>query len=108
MLRSNVELDIFVIMPNHLHGIILLSDEQERASAPASSTLKAGSLGAIVGQFKSIFSKRIRRLPNAPDHPIWQRNYYESVIRTQKIWDQIRNYVITNPARWFEDSLFVS
>lgn len=107
-LRKNVELDMFVLMPNHLHGIIIISDDQVPANATRFSTLKAGSLGAIIGQFKSIVTKRVRRLPDRPDHLIWQRNYYENVIRTHKIWNRIRKYVATNPERWFEDSLFVS
>ncbi len=107
-LRKNVELDMFVLMPNHLHGIIIISDDQVPANATRFSTLKAGSLGAIIGQFKSIVTKRVRRLPDRPDHPIWQRNYYENVIRSHEIWNRIRKYVATNPERWFEDSLFVS
>ncbi|MYD09653.1 MAG: hypothetical protein F4X02_06385 [Chloroflexi bacterium] len=116
ILRSNVELDMFVLMPNHLHGLILLRDEQDDgqrsasdfAATPTSSTLQAGSLGAIIGQFKSVATKRIRRLNNPPDMPIWQRNYYESIIRTPVIWNRARDYIATNPMRWREDSLYVA
>ncbi len=115
-LRSNVELDMFALMPNHFHGIIMMRNEQEQArqltdaqaDVPSAITLRSGSLGAIIGQFKSIVTKRIRRLPNPPDHSIWQRNYYESVIRTHEIWNRIREYMATNPMRWREDSLFVA
>ena len=107
-LRSNVELDAFVLMPNHLHGLIVMRDFLGHSEKPDSSTLKAGSLGAVIGQFKSVATKRIRRLPNSPDHPIWQRNYYESIIRTIEIWNRAREYIISNPSRWFEDSYYVA
>lgn len=113
--RPNVELDWYVLMPNHLHGVIVLRDEDDKqkmssdlAASPTSSTLKAGSLGAIVGQFKSVASKRILRLQNPPDRPIWQRNYYESIIRTPDIWNRSRDYIATNVMRWREDSLYVA
>ena len=97
-IRSNVELDTFTVMPNHLHGILLISDVEGRATqrvAPTgerenaaladrtvrgSRSLQAGSLGAIVGQFKSAVTKRCRRLMGLPELKIWQRGYYDSVI----------------------------
>ncbi len=114
LIRPNVELEMYVLMPNHLHGVIVLRDEHDKqkmnsdlAATPISSTLKAGSLGAIIGQFKSVASKRIRRLKNPPERPIWQRNYYESIIRTPDIWNRTRDYIAANPMRWREDSLYV-
>ena len=118
--RSYIELDAFAVMPNHLHGIILLSDNgDERAShrsdgdvraarrAARSTTLQAGSLGAIVAQFKGTITKRSRQLPDCPDMPIWQRNYYDHIIRREAALNHIRAYIDTNAARWFEDSLYV-
>jgi REP element-mobilizing transposase RayT len=64
-------------------------------------------LGAIIGQFKSMVTKRINRLPDAPDHPIWQRNYYEHIIRSEESLNAIRAYIANNPAKWAEDKLFV-
>ena len=110
-LRPNVELDLFALMPNHFHGILIMRDDQEQAhqlnEASKSKTLQSGSLGAIVGQFKSIVSKRICRLSNAPDYPIWQRNYYESIIRTREVLKRARDYIATNPMRWREDVYYV-
>ncbi len=111
IIRPNVELDLFALMPNHIHGILIMHDDQEQAlqvnEASKSTTLQSGSLGAIVGQFKSIVSKRISRLPNPPNYPIWQRNYYESIIRTREVLTRAREYIATNPMRWREDAYYV-
>ena len=124
-IRSNVELDTFTVMPNHLHGILLISDVEGRATqrvAPTgerenaaladrtvrgSRSLQAGSLGSIVGQFKSAVTKRCRRLMGLPELKIWQRGYYDSVIVREQTLQDARNYIAANPERWFEDSLYV-
>ncbi len=118
-----VELDAFVVMPNHVHGVIMIINDAGRGMAchaPANDTTChapakrefskpiAGSLPTIVGAFKSAVTKYINRLPDAPDHPIWQRNYYEHIIRDEKSLNQIRAYVFNNPAKWVEDSLYIS
>lgn len=62
-----------------------------------------GSLGAIVGQFKSAATKRINALRGTPGCPVWQRNYYEHVIRDQRDLDNVRRYIDENPLKWAED-----
>jgi len=59
----------------------------------------AGSIGAIMGQFKSIVTKRINSLGKTPLTPIWQRNYYEHVIRDEDDLNRIRQYIIDNPSK---------
>jgi REP element-mobilizing transposase RayT len=71
-----------------------------RPCGPAS-----GSIGAIIGQFKSVVTKRINRIRAMPAQPIWQRNYYEHVIRNEKDLLKIREYIINNPAAWAHDEL---
>ena len=113
--RIEVELDLFTVMPNHLHGIILLIQPEEwKRSGPVndthrqrSPTLHSGSLGAIVGQFKSTVTRRARNLHMISNSSLWQRNYYEHVIRNEASLNDIRAYIVANPARWHEDSLFV-
>jgi putative transposase len=70
-----------------------------RSNGPAS-----GSIGAIVGQFKSIVSKRINRLRGTPGDPIWQRDYYDHIGRNPKDLDRIRRYIRNNPLKWELDS----
>lgn len=140
-----VELDAFVVMPNHIHGIIVIMDHVPSGSGmtdgrrligdggglacqtlteiqtpdqitvgrqpPTTPSAKygkpiPGALGTIIGANKSSVTRRITRLPDPPDHPIWQRNYYEHVIRDEADLNRIREYVQYNPARWSEDDLY--
>jgi putative transposase len=111
----NVELGAYVIMPNHVHGIIVINDGSATNSSPSVGArhvsplpqpsnprgYKRGSIGAFAGSFKSAVSKRIGREHNATG--IWQRNYYEHVIRNHEDWDRIHRYIEANPSRWAED-----
>ncbi|MCL4501292.1 MAG: hypothetical protein M1438_05480 [Deltaproteobacteria bacterium] len=112
ILRPFATLDFYVIMPNHFHGILFLHD-QERATqrvAPTpvkpSSGPKSKSIGAIVGQFKSQVTKRIQSMKIKLREPLWQRNYYEHVIRDEDDLNRIREYIEYNPARWLEDEYY--
>ena len=101
-IRPNVQLhkDEFVVMPNHIHGIIWIIDEKAtHRVAPTNHPhgLKPGSLGAIIGQYKSITTKRINQIQNTQGMRVWQRNYYDRVIRNDKELDAIRKYIQTNP-----------
>ena len=108
VVRPNVYLDAFVVMPNHLHGIILNDDvgATRRVALTKATTLQKGSLGAIVGQFKSRVTKRYRRFPNSDLIPIWQRNYYEQIIRNGRHLTAVQQYIYNNPANWAADDLF--
>ena len=64
----------------------------------------AGSLGAIVGNFKSVTARRINRLRHTPGAPVWQRNYYEHIVRDERALNAIRQYIADNPARWAWDT----
>jgi len=96
-LREEVKLDEFVIMPDHIHGIIFLLHDSAaiRRSGP-----KPGSLGAIVGQFKSSTSKRINELRGMPGAPVWHRGYYDHVIRDRSELERFRKYITDNPRKW--------
>jgi putative transposase len=112
-IRSNVELheDEFVIMPNHIHGIIWIVESPSvgatRRVAPTNEprTLVSGSLGAILGQFKSITAKRINVLRGMRGVTVWQRNYYEHIVRNEDELKNFWNYIDINPLRWQEDQL---
>jgi REP element-mobilizing transposase RayT len=124
-----VHLDRFVVMPNHIHGIIWIirtvgaqhSTQASRGSRRTTSlggndsslryhaaplqpgVIRRGSLGVIVRAFKSVTTKRINRLLSIRNRPLWQRNYYERVIRNDDEFQCIRQYIIDNPAEWAED-----
>ncbi len=102
----------FVVMPNHIHGIIRIVDVPsgpvgaQRRCAPTNEKrphVKPGSLGAIVRSFKSAVTKRINLLRGTPGARVWQRNYYEHIIRTERALDAIRRYIAHNPIRWHLD-----
>ncbi|CAG1014573.1 hypothetical protein ANAEL_05017 [Anaerolineales bacterium] len=109
--RHNVELGEYVIMPNHIHGILVFVDDVVGATrrvaptrtTPTKTTLQSGSLGAVMAQFKSIVTKRINGLQNVTGRPVWQRNYYERIIRNESEMDRITRYIESNPLRWADD-----
>jgi putative transposase len=60
-------------------------------------------LSEIVRGFKTFSSRRINEIRKTPGIPVWQRNYYEHIIRDETEWNRIREYIETNPAHWAED-----
>ena len=117
-MRKNVILDEFVVMPNHFHAIIHIHDivgahcmrpdyneraHVDRAHISAPLRRKPGSIGSIIAGFKSVATKRINQLRNNPGVPVWQRNYYERVIRNELELESIQQYIVDNPAKWQED-----
>lgn len=114
VVRPNVKLDTFIVMPNHIHGIIILNEDARTIQPVVGSPRRvaptgrpngpvSGSIGAIVGQYKSIVTKRINKMRNTTGFNIWQRNYYEHIIRNENELNRIREYIINNPTRWAED-----
>lgn len=89
----SISLDSFVIMPNHMHGIVLLDGTNDESC----------SLPQIIRTFKSISARRINKLRNQPGETVWQRGYHEHVVRDEFALDQIRRYIANNPARWQYD-----
>ena len=92
----HVVLDAMVIMPNHLHGVIVLTEDDE-ADKPRQG------LPEIVRGFKSYSARRINALRQTPGLPVWQRNYYEHIVRDQEDWERIRDYIQINPQEWDRD-----
>ena len=107
-IRSEVELDVFVIMPNHMHAVVLLGGvgrdgPRERAHGRAPLRRRGRSLGALVAGFKSTVTKQINARRRTPGSPVWQRNYYDRVVRSRDELDRIRKYVVGNPLSWTAD-----
>jgi putative transposase len=102
----HVESDAFVIMPNHIHGIIVLgAGSIARAGFKPAPTVtdKRHSLAEIMRAFKTFSSRRINERHNSPGTPVWQRNYYEHVIRNEDDLAEIREYITDNPLKWEVD-----
>ena len=103
-----IDLDAFIVMPNHVHGIIILADQSERRHG----------IPEIVRGFKTFSARRINERTRIGVHIEagfktalaqqtrtirWQRGYYEHVVRNEKALDRIRAYIANNPARWADD-----
>lgn len=128
----HVETDEFIIMPNHIHGIIVFGHNVgAQFIAPYKKTATenqgvigkglinqaptenngmnqgvinhAPTVGEIVRAFKAQCTREINQMRNSPGFPVWQRNYYEHIIRNEDEMNSIREYLINNPARWAED-----
>ena len=104
---TNLDLDAFILMPNHLHGIVVLTDNAA-VGAPLAAPFPgraspAPTLGGIVRTFKSISAMLLHRLLSRKGRPLWQRNYYEHIIRNEKSLNAIRDYILNNPNRWSDD-----
>jgi len=104
-IRGEIELDAFVVMPNHLHGIVVIRDvgAHGRAPLPSPPHRPPRSLGSFVAGFKSVSTKRINAIRGTPGVPVWQRNYREHVIRDDHDLGRVRRYIAENPLRWDED-----
>ena len=109
--HPHVTLDAWVVMPDHLHGILVvqpahLGDRNGADSRNAAIGDRApngpspGSVGAVVGTFKAAATREVNRIQSSPGLRFWQRNYYEHIVRDAADMGRIREYIITNPARW--------
>lgn len=100
----NSALDAWVLMSDHLHGIIILCEGAVKPAAPAAvdqpNGTRPGSLSAIIQNFKSISTRKTNWLRRAPGAPLWQRDYYEHIARDQADLERIRRYIAANPACW--------
>jgi len=128
-----VTLDEFCVMPNHFHGVIVINDagickgdidtdicrggtdtDMGRGDTGAdvcrggsrtapTNTTKTKPLGRLIGAFKTVSTKRINEMRGTPGATVWQRNYYEHIIRNEDELGRIRTYIAANPASWQED-----
>jgi REP element-mobilizing transposase RayT len=106
-LRTEVNLDEFVVMPNHLHGLVILSEGAgvgAHGSAPAGvATRRPRSLSTLIAGYKAYSSKLINELRHGSGCRVWQRNYHEHIVRDEDELERIREYIRLNPAKWAED-----
>ena len=115
----NVLSDIFQIMPNHIHAIIEIvgatlavaqndTDTQNNGATARVAPTK-NTIGNIVGAYKSLVTNKclgICKIRNVYLGKLWQRNYYEHIIRNTKSYQEISNYIITNPINWEKDMFY--
>jgi putative transposase len=97
---SNVEIDEFVIMPNHIHGILFINGEERESLKNDES--RYGQLSKIIKSLKEAFTKAIKTEFKETDFK-WQRSYYDHIIRNEKSLNKIRQYIRLNPVKWHDD-----
>jgi len=95
---SDVLLDSFIVMPNHVHGIIIINNSVGAGLKPAPT--KRHAFSEIVRAFKTFSARRINKIRESPGVPVWQRNYYEHIIRDEKELSTIREYIESNTLGW--------
>ena len=115
---DNIALDAFIIMPNHFHGIIFITDNVDnvdnvraihvgvihelplrKSPIQSSQQRRKMLLPKIIGRFKMNSAKQINQIRNTPGLSVWQRNYYEHIIRNEESLNNIRKYIINNPSK---------
>jgi len=97
-----------VIIPNHFHGIIeLVGARHAVPTKEAFGKPISGSIPTISRSFKSEITRRINLYRNSPGGKVWQRNYYEHVIRNETEFQAFYDYIYTNPLNWPNDDEFV-
>ena len=101
----NLSIDHYVIMPNHVHLLVTVPITSERA-IPESPLQKRSEISKIVGYIKMTSSKAIRQRHG--DIPVWQRGFYDHVIRNEQDYCAIANYINENPLRWKLDKLYMA
>jgi len=113
-IRKEVELDIYQVMPNHFHAIVFISDlpenrihrvDTDAVGANGRSPLRhprmrPKSLSSLMAGYKSAVTSKINQLRKTPGVQVWQRNYWDRIIRNEKELFKIRQYIINNPLKW--------
>ena len=104
---QHVRIDESIVMPNHVHVIFDFIDFAEQADLTRGvgkfENALGGSLGVVVGRFKAAVTLRINNLRRSKGAPVWQRGYYERIIRNERELLATREYIVNNPLRWAED-----
>ena len=96
----SVSVDKYVIMPNHVH-LLLLFQENAAGASPRPTLMQ------VVGAFKSLSARMVNLAMDTPGERLWQTSFYESVLQSEKAYQDAWNYIDTNPAEWAEDEYFV-
>jgi len=94
---DHIDLGEFVIMPNHLHGIIIINGDCRGVSR---NTPTRKPLGQIIGAFKTVTTKHINQIRGTQGKKLWQRDFYENIVRNDQDYSRICQYIKDNPKNW--------
>jgi len=126
-IRNEIELCEYIVMPNHFHGIVRInagangrspvlgiggmrgnfSNRGKKIGEGENSVpkMQARSVSSLVSGYKSVVTKRINQIRSMPGEKLWQRNYWEHIIRNEDEYFRIANYIKNNPEKWYNDKL---
>lgn len=99
--------DEWVVMPNHLHGILVITEDDpipQHGTGNSKPAIKRKTLGRLIGAFKTVSTKQVNVLRGTPAARLWQRDFYDRVIRNERELNTIRDYIYFNPANWRSDT----
>lgn len=107
-IRAEIDLDVYQVMPNHFHGIVVIKGTSAvgcnvGANGRSPLQMKPKSLSSLLAGFKASATLRINKLRKKPGTPVWQRSYYERIIRDEGELNLIRDYIVDNPIKWHLD-----
>jgi REP element-mobilizing transposase RayT len=100
-----VDLGPFVIMPNHVHGMVWIASDSIDGGSTSKGLAGPPTLGQIIGWFKYESTKRINAVRGTPGLRVWQRNYYDHIVRTEEGLYAIAEYIDGNPRSWRRDEM---
>jgi putative transposase len=119
IIRPGITLDEWIVMPDHFHAIVDIDEDKHRDTrcvgahrcAPCHSVddrskvmkRQPRSLSTLIAQFKATTTRRINEIRGTPSQKVWQRGYYERIIRNEVELDKLRQYIRDNPANWNTD-----
>jgi REP element-mobilizing transposase RayT len=100
-----IELDAFVVIPNHIHGVLWITSVGAGFPRPPTNAGEVRpTLGQIIGFYKYQTTKTVNEQRGAAGAKLWQRSYYDHIMRNDHELDAIREYIATNPDRWDDDA----
>lgn len=105
-LRKELFCDVFIIMPNHIHAIVRIENNNDESGAPTNTGIayrSPKSISSFVAGFKSSATKRINEFRKTPKKPVWQPRFHDRIIRNEKEYSRIYNYIENNVAKWDQD-----
>jgi REP element-mobilizing transposase RayT len=100
--RPGIVLDAFIVMPDHLHAILLVPGPAGPRLEPSLLARPPRSLSSLIAGYKSACTSRVNDFLGIKGFKVWQRNYHDRVIRDARALEQMRRYIAANPARWNE------
>ena len=100
---NGIRVDKFVVMPNHFHGIVVI----ENGCVGAGSKPARTPVTEAIRQFKTFSARKINQMRGTPGKPVWQRGFYDHIIRSEPDYLRVWSYIDTNPAKWAEDEYYI-